>query len=180
MRLPDRDHPRSCGHGAGVPRYSQRACYRSAGCRDRRRGANDTGTRFETFKAADGLYVIPLLPPSAYGVVAEAPGFKRYERSGVQLGANERGALDVQLEVGAITETVWVTAAPVLTTPTSSSGQVISTGQIENMPLSGRRPLAMAQNRIYVTPNRRPSIHEAVRQRRPERFLDGSFSIAQQ
>jgi hypothetical protein len=54
----------------------------------------ETGSRFETVAGADGLYVIPLLPPSAYRVTAEAAGFKRYERSGIQLGANERVAAE--------------------------------------------------------------------------------------
>jgi hypothetical protein len=117
----------------------------------------DTGAKYETKSGADGLYTIPFLPPAGYKLTAEVSGFKKYERSGLQLGANERIGLDIQMEVGQLTETVSVTAeAPVLTTATASTGQVINTRQIENMPLSGRTPLALAQLAFGVTPTDDP------------------------
>jgi len=82
---------------------------------------------------------------------------QKYDRSGIQLGANERVAVDIELAIGQMTETVSITAeAPVLTTTTASTGQVISTRQIENMPLSGRTPLALAQLAFGVTPTDDP------------------------
>lgn len=117
----------------------------------------DTGSKFETVSGEDGLYTIPFLPPAAYRVTAEASGFKKYDRTGVSLGANERISLDIEMAIGQMTETVSVTAeAPMLTTATASSGQVISTRQIENMPLSGRTPLALAQLAFGVTPTDDP------------------------
>lgn len=117
----------------------------------------DTGAKFETISGQDGLYTIPLLPPSSYRLTAEAQGFKKYDRTGITLGANERVGLDIEMSVGAITETISVTAeAPILTTTTASTGQVISTRQIENMPLSGRTPLALAQLAFGVTPTDDP------------------------
>ncbi|MBL8210594.1 MAG: TonB-dependent receptor [Bryobacterales bacterium] len=117
----------------------------------------ETGSKFETVSGDDGLYTIPFLPPSSYQVVAEASGFKKHERTGIQLGANEIVALDMELAIGQMTETVSVTAeAPILTTATASSGQVITTRQIENMPLSGRTPLALAQLAFGVTPTDDP------------------------
>jgi hypothetical protein len=117
----------------------------------------DTGTRFETVSGQDGLYTLPFLPPSQYRITAEASGFKRYQRDGVQVSSNDRVGLDIQLEVGQVTETVLVTGeAPILQTTTASSGQVISTRQIENMPVSGRTPLALAQLAFGVTPNDDP------------------------
>ena len=117
----------------------------------------DTGAKFETVSGSDGLFTIPFLPPSAYRVTAEAAGFKKYDRTGFQLGANERVSLDIEMAVGQITETISVTAeAPVLTTATASTGQVITTRQIENMPLSGRTPLALAQLAFGVTPTDDP------------------------
>ncbi|MDX1981296.1 MAG: TonB-dependent receptor, partial [Bryobacteraceae bacterium] len=117
----------------------------------------ETGSKFETVSGGDGLFTVPFLPPSAYRVTAEAAGFKKYDRSGVQLGANERVSLDIEMAIGQITETVSITAeAPMLATATASSGQVISTRQIENMPLSGRTPLALAQLAFGVTPTDDP------------------------
>ena len=117
----------------------------------------ETGSKSETVSGADGLYTVPFLPPAAYRVTAEAAGFKKYDRTGVQLGANERVSLDIEMVLGQITETVSVSAeAPILTTATASTGQVITTRQIENMPLSGRTPLALAQLAFGVTPTDDP------------------------
>jgi hypothetical protein len=53
--------------------------------------------------------------------------WKKYDRAGIQLSANDRIALDLELAVGQMTETISVTAeSPVLTTATASTGQVIS------------------------------------------------------
>ncbi len=117
----------------------------------------ETGSKSETISGADGLYTVPFLPPAAYRVTAEASGFKKYDRTGVQLGANERVGLDIEMALGQMTETVSVSAeAPILTTATASTGQVITTRQIENMPLSGRTPLALAQLAFGVTPTDDP------------------------
>src|SRR5712692_3407740 len=106
----------------------------------------ETGARYETVSGADGLYTLPFLLPGSYQVAAEAPGFKRYIREGIQISSNERVPLDITLEIGQVTEAVTVTAeATLLQTVTASSGQVISTRQIENMPLNGRTPLVLAQ-----------------------------------
>lgn len=117
----------------------------------------ETGSRYETVSGPDGLYTIPFLPPAAYRITAEASGFKKYDREGIRLDANGRLSLDIEMAVGAMTETVSVTAeAPMLTTATASSGQVINTRQIDNMPLSGRTPLALAQLAFGVTPTDDP------------------------
>jgi hypothetical protein len=117
----------------------------------------ETGAKFETVSGADGLYTIPFLPPASYKVSAEAAGFKKYERAGVALEANGRVSLDIEMSVGQMTETISVTAeAPMLTTATASAGQVINTRQIDNMPLSGRTPLALAQLAFGVTPTDDP------------------------
>jgi len=117
----------------------------------------ETGSKYETVSGQDGLYTIPFLPPTSYRVTAETNGFKKYDRVGITLGANERVAMDIEMSVGQMTEVVSVTdEAPMLTTTTASTGQVISTRQIENMPLSGRTPLALAQLAFGVTPTDDP------------------------
>ncbi len=117
----------------------------------------ETGARSETVSSSDGQYTLPFLPPGAYTIVAEAAGFKTYVRQGVQLSTNERLGLDIQLEIGQAAESVTVTAeAPALETATASTGQVISTRQIENMPLNGRTPLVLAQLAFGVVPASNP------------------------
>ncbi len=110
-----------------------------------------TGTRFSTVSTAAGQYTMPLLPPGTYTVAVKNPGFKRYVREGVLLSTNEHVTLDIKLEVGAIAESVTVTAdAPILTTSTGSIGQPITVGQVDNMPMSGRAPMMLAQLSIGI------------------------------
>ncbi|MCX6590104.1 MAG: carboxypeptidase regulatory-like domain-containing protein [Acidobacteria bacterium] len=116
-----------------------------------------TQAKVETVSGTDGLYTIPFLTPGQYRLTAELAGFKRYVRESLPVGANERVAIEIQMELGAVTETVNVTSeAPVLQTTTASTGQVISSAQIENMPVSGRTPLALAQLAFGVVPNTDP------------------------
>ena len=115
-----------------------------------------TAAKTETITTADGNYTIPFLQPASYQLVAEISGFKRYSRN-LNAGANERLGVDIQMEVGAVTETINVTSeSPVLETATASQGQVITAAQIENMPVSGRTPLALAQLAFGVVPNTDP------------------------
>lgn len=116
-----------------------------------------TQAKYETVSAPDGLYTLPFLAPGSYRLTAESPGFKRHLRDNFAVGANERLAVDIQLELGAVTDTINVSSeAPVLQTASASTGQVIGSAQIENMPVSGRTPLALAQLAFGVVPNTDP------------------------
>lgn len=117
----------------------------------------DTGAVYETVSTSEGQYTLPFLAPGFYRISATANGFKRYVWQRLRVSANERVRLDISLEVGALAETVTVTAeAPILQTATGSSGQVINTGQIENMPLNGRTPLVLSQLAFGVIPANDP------------------------
>src|SRR5437016_10523876 len=47
-----------------------------------------------------GEYLFPSLPIGTYSIVVELPAFKRYERTGILLPANENVKVDIALEVG--------------------------------------------------------------------------------
>ena len=92
-----------------------------------------------------GQYVIPNLAPGTYDVNAEMSGFKRQTVSGIVLQVNQRGQLDIALELGEVTETIEVTGqAPLLETATSETGQVIENDQIVELPLNGRDFMQLA------------------------------------
>lgn len=111
----------------------------------------DTGGRYETVSAQDGLYTAPFLTPGLYRVTAETAGFKRYVREGVRVSTNERTTLDIPLEVGDVVETVTVSAeVPLLQTASASTGQVLNERQIENIPINGRVPMVLAQRAYGV------------------------------
>src|SRR4051812_30024115 len=60
---------------------------------------------------SEARFVFPQLPPSPYKLSVEAPGFKKLERTAIVLAANDKLPLgDLNVEVGATSETVTVTA----------------------------------------------------------------------
>src|SRR6266567_2286143 len=70
----------------------------------------------------DGFYTLSYLQPSTYDVEVEAPGFSRMRRQSVTLMVAEKLDLPFQLEVGAVTENVTVSASIVEVETADASG----------------------------------------------------------
>ncbi|MEK7404973.1 MAG: TonB-dependent receptor [Acidobacteriota bacterium] len=86
----------------------------------------DTNTSLKTSSNEAGNYQIPFLLPGNYTVRVEQTGFKKLERQGIRVSTNEAVTLNISLELGALTESVTVTAAPpLLNTANADLGQVI-------------------------------------------------------
>src|SRR5690349_10187806 len=104
----------------------------------------DRGTEWPTSTNEEGIYAFPRIPPGNYSLRVEAPGFKTAVRSGITLEVNQRGRLDLVMQVGGVTETVEVSAqAALLQTETTQVGSVISSQTIINTPLISRNPIAL-------------------------------------
>ncbi len=104
----------------------------------------DTGVAHKTVTTSSGAFVVPFLPPGRYRIEVAHAGFKKYERSGIALGTNEVIPLEIELEIGRLTETVTVSEeAPLLESTTSDVGQFIDPKTVADMPLNGRRALAL-------------------------------------
>ena len=89
-----------------------------------------------------GLFAFPSIPAGGYTVKVEAPGFKTYERRGNTLQINTPLAVNVQLEVGGVGESVQVTAAAEgVQTSNAVVGNVVEQKSIVELPLNGRNPL---------------------------------------
>lgn len=117
----------------------------------------NTGAKAEVTTNPDGSYTLPFLAPGPYQLTVEANGFKKYTQSGITIGTNVRLSQDVVLQVGSQAESVTVTAdVALLSTASASVGQVITSSQIENMPMNGRTPLTLAQLAYGVTPSSDP------------------------
>ena len=102
----------------------------------------NTATSFtsKTPTSAQGAYYVPYLAPGSYRLTVEAAGFKRYVRDEILVSSGEVPRIDLQLEVGAMAESVTVTSAsPLLETETSSSGQIISGDELTKMPINEKR-----------------------------------------
>lgn len=95
--------------------------------------------------SAEGDFSIPSLAPGTYRVRAELSGFKTLVREGVRVATGEGVRLDLQLELGRLTETVTVRAdAPLLRGETSGLGHVIDNRKIMDLPLNGRSFISLA------------------------------------
>ena len=90
-----------------------------------------TGEVRRSVTTAGGEFNLPFLQIGPYTVSATAGGFKTKTLSGITLRVDQTINLQIQLELGATTQTVEVTgAAPLIDSATSSLGQVI-----ENKPI---------------------------------------------
>jgi len=91
-----------------------------------------------------GFYSLRNLPIGAYAVTVEHTGFRKYFREGIALTTGQALELNVSLELGAVTESVSVSAqASLLETRNSDVGQLVEGKTIENMPLGDRRSMNM-------------------------------------
>jgi hypothetical protein len=85
----------------------------------------NTGTNVSTplTTNASGYYEAPLLPGGQYQITVEAPGFKKVVRSSLTLRMSDKLDIDVKLEVGALNESVTITAeSPILDTSSINTG----------------------------------------------------------
>src|SRR6202162_373863 len=93
-----------------------------------------------------GHYTVPNLLPGLYTIIAEAPGFKKFSSTHNRLDANSTIALNADLVVGQLSETVEVSAtAELLQTESGSVQAVVSGQQIDKLELNGRSPIYAAQ-----------------------------------
>jgi hypothetical protein len=96
----------------------------------------DTGLTISTVTTDAGLYSLANLPPGRYAVTMEGPNLKKYSREGVTVQTDATVALDVQMQLGAVSDNVTVTAdATQLETATSDIGVTLQTSLIQNLPL---------------------------------------------
>ncbi len=94
---------------------------------------------------AMGRYVVTALPPGAYTLAVEAPGFQKFARSEFTLQVQQQATIDVELRVGQLTTAVEVeAAAPLLNTTIANLGQVIENRFILTLPLIARNPYTLA------------------------------------
>ena len=104
-----------------------------------------------------GVYAFPALAPGNYTLKAEKTGFKSYSRPGVQIQVELRARLDIEMQVGQVTETIEVSAqAALLTSENATVGTVIENKRIVELPLNGRNYLslvAMAPNVSFGFPS---------------------------
>lgn len=115
---------------------------------------SETGFVSHATTDATGAYEFLAIPVgSGYSVEAEAPGFKAESQTGITLLVNQHYRAELKLVVGALNQTVEVsaTAAQVETTSTQV-GDVIGSTKMTSLPLNGRSYLDLLGLQAGVVP----------------------------
>ncbi len=139
-----------------------------------------TGGKLEMMTTDAGLYVFPAVPVSTYNITVEKTGFKKLNRTNIEIRIAQRQDLDLRLEVGDVQQTVEVSAeAPLLETSSPERGQQLSQKFMDNLPLfSGgiRNPRAFVNYMPGVTNNGEQSVSGSGG-RAQEVLIDGGSAL---
>jgi hypothetical protein len=104
----------------------------------------DTGLTRDTLSNSDGGYLFPLLPAGRYSVTVESQGFRRFEQTGIVVGADQTATVPIRLEIGSTAETVRVEAnAELVETRTGTLSKVITERAVIELPLNGRNAASL-------------------------------------
>ncbi len=111
-----------------------------------------TGTSRSVKSDENGGYRIPLLPLGAYRVTFEAPNFKKLVRDGITLSTGQVATIDVQLQAGSVSEIVTIDSdAPIADPGKIDVGRVMTSAEVQNLPLVSRNPYNYALLQANVT-----------------------------
>lgn len=104
-----------------------------------------TQTERKTRTSSDGVYAFTSLIPGNYTLTVEASNFKKTVKTDINLSPNETRGLDVEMAVGATTETVTITAsaAEEIKTETGERSNTIKASQIENLSIISRNSIEL-------------------------------------
>ncbi len=96
----------------------------------------NTGAVYQAASSQTGNYVIAQLPAGPYQLTVSVQGFKQYIRTGLTVPVAQTLRIDVKLEVGAISETVSVSAdAPLLQTESGELSHNVPTDRMNDLPM---------------------------------------------
>ncbi len=111
-----------------------------------------TGTSRTVVSNAAGLYRARLLPLGEYRIEAELAGFSRFTQEGLVLTAGMTATVNIDLQVGEVSETVTVTAdSPVIEPAKIDLGRLMNEREVKNIPLVSRNPYNFALLQANVT-----------------------------
>jgi hypothetical protein len=129
----------------------------------------DTNVTVTTRSDSLGNYAVRNLIPGQYRVAVEMKGFKRYDQGPIEVRVGDVVTVNVGLTLGALNESVTVSAeAPLLDSASSSVGQVIDRQRLLDLPTPQDNPLYMALLVPGVVSNVSPTANSAWQNNQPE------------
>jgi hypothetical protein len=108
---------------------------------------HETGQVLTTTTNDEGIYNFAGLGPSRYSITAEKAGFKKKTLENVGVISEQANALNIQLEVGDVTQSVTVSgdSTPLIDTETSNLQGTVTSQEIQRLPSFGRDPFQLLQ-----------------------------------
>jgi hypothetical protein len=93
-----------------------------------------------------GEYVITLLLPGHYSLLASAPGFRSFRVDDITLLGGDRRRVIVKMEISSVSQTVEVSSAPpALETDSSVLSTDVQQQSVQDLPLNGRNYVQLAE-----------------------------------
>lgn len=109
----------------------------------------ETGLKMEATSGESGSYTIPFLRPGSYRLEVQKEGFRTVSRAGIRIQVAQGVKMDVQLEVGVVSQTLKVSeSTPLLDTLGNVVGGVVTGDKLANLPINGRNANAF----MFLTP----------------------------
>ncbi|MGH9675151.1 MAG: carboxypeptidase regulatory-like domain-containing protein [Bryobacteraceae bacterium] len=106
----------------------------------------ETNVTVQAVSNEAGNYQLLYLIPGRYRLSLEMAGFKRFERSEVEVRVGDAITIEVVLEPGAVSESVTITAeTPLLESSSATIGQVVDRRRLQDLPLAGGNPFYLLQ-----------------------------------
>jgi len=128
-----------------------------------------TGQSRETLTNSVGAYSLPNVQAGDYVLRVTATGFRAYTKTAIDVSINTITRVDVQLQVGEVTESINVGAeAPVLQTDKADVHVELRAAEITNLPLSGYRSF---ESLIDLVPGATPARFSNTVDNEPARSL---------
>jgi hypothetical protein len=116
----------------------------------------NTGQVLTTVSNAEGSYVFPNLPVGPYTLQVTAQAFSNYLQSGIILQVADNVQINVQLQVGTVSQEMIVSAnAAMVQTQDTTISEVVDQRRIIDLPLNGRQAtdLILLSGGATVAPN---------------------------
>lgn len=92
-----------------------------------------------------GYYEANLLVAGTYQVEASVQGMKKARRQGIQLDLGAHVPIDIQMQIGSVSEEITVNAGtPLVETDTVSTGRLLDNRSLNELPLANNNPVLLA------------------------------------